>query len=201
MKSMRISILTASTLLLVSTSYAQPDSIEDKNWKVYGGKADSAVTVPAVKTAQNTNTSTASPDFSNPDGKVQEFVDSRVSKIINDQATTTTTVTIKGYRVQLYYDTDKSRVRSMKAKFQRMYEDVPAYIIYAAPNHKLRVGNFHTKLQALKFENEIKKHFQNTIVLKDKIDLPKLETGASNTPGEIVDDKENGLAPEGEKQN
>ena len=110
-------------------------------------------------------------------GIVTENKDLRIDEIITFQGTPETTkpVQINGYRVQVFFGQDRNEVMAKKGSFMGLYRKTKAYIIWDAPNHFLRVGNFRTQLEAQRFENEIKEHFPETTVIKSKIDLPALD--------------------------
>ncbi len=76
-----------------------------------------------------------------------------------------------GYRIQLVFGS-RGDVQKAKSKFYGRY-DLPAYEDYLAPNFRLRVGDFMTKLQAEKMLSELKKSFPGAYIVKDKIEVPK----------------------------
>ena len=83
-------------------------------------------------------------------------------------------VLIDGYRVMIYFDQDKSKSESEKSKFMNRYNEHKTYIDYLAPNYRVRVGNFRTKLEAEKLKQEILGDFPTCVVVSDKIQLPEL---------------------------
>ena len=92
-------------------------------------------------------------------------------------------VKMDGYRVLIFFDQSKSVSESAKARFLSIYPEHKAYVDYMAPNYRVRVGNFRTKLEAEALKAELLANFPTAIVIADKIQLPKLpETSAVNTP-------------------
>ncbi len=81
---------------------------------------------------------------------------------------------LKGYRVQLYSGNKRQPARTVKAKFISSYRKVKAHEIYQQPFFKIRVGDFRTKLEALKFQKEIIEDFPNSFIVKDEIDIDEL---------------------------
>jgi hypothetical protein len=81
---------------------------------------------------------------------------------------------IDGYRIQIFFSESRSVAQSQRAGFINTHENHKAYIDYLAPNYRIRVGNFRTKLQAEKFKQELVSIYPTSIVLKDKIELPVL---------------------------
>ena len=84
-------------------------------------------------------------------------------------------VLIDGYRVMIYFDQDKTKSEQQKAHFISLYDEHKAYVDYVAPNYRVRVGNFRTKLEAEKLKQEILPMFPTAIVVQDKIQLPVIE--------------------------
>lgn len=77
-----------------------------------------------------------------------------------------------GYRVQLTSESgqgSQARANEIKARFVNNYKDVDAYLIWEAPNFKIRVGDFRTKLEAALFWKQIQAEFPNSYVVEDKI--------------------------------
>ena len=84
-------------------------------------------------------------------------------------------VLIDGFRVLIYFDQDKTNSEQQKAHFMSIYEQHKAYVDYMAPNYRVRVGNFRTRLEAEQLKQEILMIFPTAIVVADKIQLPSLE--------------------------
>ena len=174
-------------LVLVS-SFAHTQN-EERDWRLYNPDPN-AEEIDSVKTdtLNKSNPSnfikadsltfnpTANLEF-NKTGIITENKDPRIDEIITFQGTPETTkpVQINGYRVQVFFGQDRNEVMSKKASFMDLYRKTKAYVIWDAPNHFLRVGNFRTQLEAQRFESEIKEHFPETTVIKSKIDLPTLD--------------------------
>lgn len=78
-----------------------------------------------------------------------------------------------GYRVQIYFG-DRKNAQDKRGSFIRSYPSKGAYISYLAPNFRLRVGDFRTRLECEKFKQEIAKDYPGSYIVKDKIELPPL---------------------------
>jgi hypothetical protein len=116
-------------------------------------------------------------DFKANDGMVQVNADNRIQSLIEYNGTPQngqSVVKLAGFRLQIYYDQEKNNVNQKKADYLARYKDHPAYINYKAPNFRLRVGNFRTRLQAQEFMNEIKVEWPDAIIVEDDIELPNL---------------------------
>jgi len=81
---------------------------------------------------------------------------------------------IDGFRIQIYFNEDKSTALGQKASFLSSYNEHKAYLDYLAPNYRVRVGNFRTKLEAEKLKQELLSRYPTCIVIEDLIELPVL---------------------------
>ncbi|HET6244777.1 MAG: SPOR domain-containing protein [Bacteroidetes bacterium] len=85
--------------------------------------------------------------------------------------------TLDGFRVQISTESganSRKASNDAKAVFLSKYPNVDAYVVHHAPNFKVRVGDFRTKLDASKFLEQVKKDFRGAFIVKDEINLPKL---------------------------
>ncbi len=142
------------------------DSTSNSEWKVYPANTDSVKTTDTVFGLKK----------STKPGKVSVKKDKRIDKVSDDLAGgTTKKPIIKGYRVQVISSSTKGNVDSERARCMAAHRSHKTYIDYKAPNFRLRVGNFRTRLEAEKFQNEIKELFPNTLIISDMIELPIIE--------------------------
>ena len=85
---------------------------------------------------------------------------------------------ISGFRIQIFFDSgtnSKTNAQGIFEGFRAKYPDVTAYLTFKAPNYKVRVGNFRTKLDAQRFLNEIITEYPNAWIIPEQISLPKVE--------------------------
>lgn len=83
---------------------------------------------------------------------------------------------INGYRVQIYFDSgnqSKKKANDVKTQFLAKKLDVPCYLVYQAPNFKVRVGDFRSRYEAYKLYREIRNDFPSAYIVKDEISFPK----------------------------
>lgn len=80
-------------------------------------------------------------------------------------------VSITGYRVQIYFSTNKSELNDVRLKFIKSYPRIETYITYDAPNYFLRVGDFADRNDAEKFKKEIFREFPDNFLVKCGINL------------------------------
>ena len=117
-------------------------------------------------------------NYNEKDGQINVYGDSRLDKLNEFNASPQSGqsgVKMQGYRLQIFYDQEKSIINQKKADYLARYKDQPAYVNYKAPNFRLRVGDFRTRLQAEKYMNEIRVDWPDAIIVEDDIDLPSLE--------------------------
>ncbi|WP_028891354.1 SPOR domain-containing protein [Tenacibaculum sp. 47A_GOM-205m] len=69
-----------------------------------------------------------------------------------------------GYRIQLY-NGQEGRARSLRNRFQVEYPGVYTKLTYSAPEWKIQVGNYKTRLHADRALNEIREKFSGAIVV------------------------------------
>lgn len=96
--------------------------------------------------------------------------DYRIEKLVKKY---TICYQLDGYRIQIYSGSKNQPAKKARLKFNQKYKGVNAYEDYYQPYFKVRVGDFKTKLEALKFQKEIIKDFPDCYIVKDKIEFKK----------------------------
>lgn len=84
---------------------------------------------------------------------------------------------IPGYRIQVYFDSGANsgeRARKVKQEFEMLFPDIPGYVSWKAPNFRVRVGDFRSRLDAEKALQEILPNYPNAWVIKDEINYPPI---------------------------
>jgi len=111
-------------------------------------------------------------------GKIEIKIDSRIVQLIDKKGEVIPPATepqISGYRIQLFFDTEKKHVDQARTKFITMFPTIETTISYKAPNYFLKVGNFRTFLEAEKIKGSLDKDFPTNYILKELINLPSLD--------------------------
>ncbi|MFO7722502.1 MAG: SPOR domain-containing protein [Bacteroidales bacterium] len=111
-------------------------------------------------------------------GEVNIIQDERVNTLVekhiqNNQNFSGST----GYRIQIFFDSGsnaKNRANNERRRFLALYPQSKAYVTFDAPNFKVRVGDFRSRLEAERFLKDIQKHFEMAYVVPSKIELPSL---------------------------
>ena len=65
--------------------------------------------------------------------------------------------------------------KNAQAKFQERFPDQRTYISYSEPYFKVHVGDFRTRLEAEKMQNELKAWFSGMFIVTEKV-TPKINT-------------------------
>lgn len=80
-----------------------------------------------------------------------------------------------GYRVQIYYGSDRRETFNEQARFKGDYPKLNTYITYKEPNYYLKVGDFRTRMEAQSLLNELKPSFPTLFIFREKINAPDLD--------------------------
>ena len=85
---------------------------------------------------------------------------------------------VPGYRIRIFSNLgsgarDQSQVT--KTRFYELFPEIPIYMEYDSPYFKVYVGDYRSKVDALKDFNQIKRFFSSAFIVPDKINYPELE--------------------------
>lgn len=84
---------------------------------------------------------------------------------------------IPGYRIQIFFDSginSSDRAKQVRDEFLSFFPDIPAYVSWKAPNYRVRVGDFRSRLEAEKMLQSILIAYPNAWVIKDEINFPAI---------------------------
>jgi hypothetical protein len=85
---------------------------------------------------------------------------------------------IQGYRIRIYSDLGthaRKESSEYKTRFYEHFPAIPVYRDYVRPYYKVYVGDFRTKIEAIKSLKKIKRVFPSAFIVPDRINLPDLE--------------------------
>lgn len=111
-------------------------------------------------------------------GNVEITKDPRIENLIKQEGTVVPPATspqITGYRIQLFFDTNKEAVNEARSKFIALHPKIDTYVTYVSPNFFLKVGDFRTQLEAEKIKSSIESQFPTSNIIKEKINLPRID--------------------------
>jgi hypothetical protein len=104
------------------------------------------------------------------DPRVDELVRKQIQ--INEETTRDSRRNIPGFRIQVINSTDRNKVFAAKTKIYQEFPDLKPYLLYQAPNYKLRVGNFRTQEEAEDFEKQLIRLFPSGLfIIRDVIEV------------------------------
>ena len=83
--------------------------------------------------------------------------------------------TITGYRIQIYFGGVRQKAAEAKIDFTKKHTDLAAYLTYSAPNFKVRVGDFRTRLEAMRFMKTIEGQYTTTFIVPDEVKMAELK--------------------------
>lgn len=111
-------------------------------------------------------------------GDIEVIKDNRIDALVKKQGAIIPPATvpqITGFRIQLFFDTDKKAIDDARTKFITQYPKIDTYVIYNAPNYFLKAGNFRTRLEAEKVKVTVDKDFPTNFIVKELINLPRID--------------------------
>lgn len=78
-----------------------------------------------------------------------------------------------GYRIQIHFGTQRVKANEIRTDFLQIYPNVGAYLIYHQPHFKVSVGDYKTRLEALKFLKEIQPLYSTAFLVREEVKLPE----------------------------
>lgn len=109
------------------------------------------------------------------DSLIAKRIELNTKKATINKPTSSAIVSQMGYRVQIFYGADRKGVFAEQARFRSAYPRFRTYITYKEPNYYLRVGDFRTRLEAQRLQNELRSSFSTLFIFREKINAPDLE--------------------------
>lgn len=111
-------------------------------------------------------------------GKITVVKNPSVDKIIKFKSATIPPnmgPIMDGYRIQLFFDQDRSAVDKARSEALKIDGETPTYIEYKAPNYLLLLGDYRSQLEAEKVRATLTSEFPEAIIVENKIYLPKIK--------------------------
>ena len=111
-------------------------------------------------------------------GSVDIKKDPRIETLITQEGAVippATSPQITGYRIQLFFDTNRDAVNEARSKFITLYPKIDTYVTFTAPNFFLKVGDFRTQMEAEKVKSAVDSQFPTSNIIKEKINLPRID--------------------------
>lgn len=126
-----------------------------------------------------------SPVFAQTDGSVVVIKNTAIDSLIarrlllnklvtnNSLNISASSIVVFGYRVQVYFGTDRKEAYKIQEKVKQLYPNFENYISYNLPNYRIKVGDFRNRLEAQKLVSELKPSFPTLFIFKERINTPK----------------------------
>lgn len=114
-------------------------------------------------------------------GQVTVHIDQGVEERLTIKNAKIDTNSVSGFRIQLAFHTDRSKVIEVSDKFLNNFpEIINTYTIYQQPYWKLRIGNFYREIDALYMLKEIRELFPDAFIVPDFIKRPAILPTVNN---------------------
>jgi len=81
----------------------------------------------------------------------------------------------KGYRIQIYNGNDRSKASQAKVKFMKLFPGIRSYLVYNAPNFRVRIGDFRSRKEAQESYELLTPHFSPCMIVPDLITVNPLK--------------------------
>jgi len=112
-------------------------------------------------------------------GDILVFQDMRINELIyNHVEQNKRKEGVPGFRIRIFSDLGSSardQSQDTKAKFYGLFPEIPIYREYVSPYFRVVVGDYRTKIDALKDFKRVKRYFPSAFIVPDKINYPNLE--------------------------
>ncbi len=111
-------------------------------------------------------------------GEVNIIKDARIDAMVRKQGAPIPPANapqMVGYRVQLFFDSDKKLVDEARSKFLAQFPKVDTYIVFTGPNFVLKAGDFRSLLEAERVRETLLREFPISFVIKELINLPRID--------------------------
>lgn len=106
----------------------------------------------------------------NKDPRIDQLIRKQIE--INEETTRDSRRSMAGFRIQVINSPDRNKVFAAKTKIYQQFPDLKPYLMYQAPNYKLKVGNFKTQEEAEEFEKQLSRLFPSGLyVIRDTIEV------------------------------
>jgi hypothetical protein len=80
----------------------------------------------------------------------------------------------RGYRVQIYNGNDRAVANQRKVDFVRRYPNMRSYMSFISPSFRLKVGDFASRGDAVKFLQQVSGIYSASMVVPDIVEINTL---------------------------
>lgn len=118
-------------------------------------------------------------EVSKDSGSVTIYQDKLIDELVQKQVKLSVAGSNEdGYRIQIFSDSgnnSKTKAQSVMDEFLAKYPEMKAYLVFKSPNYKVKIGDFRSRLDAIRYLNRISAEFPNAFIISDLINLPQIE--------------------------
>jgi hypothetical protein len=79
----------------------------------------------------------------------------------------------KGYRIQVFSGNNKTDFEGAKNYLYRNFSELELYESYSQPTYKIKVGDFVSMDEAVRYQTDLKAKFSTVRIISDKINIKK----------------------------
>lgn len=77
----------------------------------------------------------------------------------------------KGVRIQIYSGPDRGKANQVKMSFMKNFPGIRAYLMYAAPNFRVRVGDFKSRSDAMALYHQLLDNYKAVMIVPDMVTI------------------------------
>src|ERR1700760_4374204 len=114
------------------------------------------------------------------DPRIDQLIRKQIA--INEETTREARRSMAGDRILVMNSPDRNKVFTAKTTIYQEFPDLKPYLLYQAPNYKLKVGDFKTQEEAEEAQKQLARLFPTGLyIIRDTIevklsDVPKADT-------------------------
>ncbi|MDD5152059.1 MAG: SPOR domain-containing protein [Flavobacterium sp.] len=92
--------------------------------------------------------------------------DSKFEQLLNEKRKINPSLTVNdSYKIQIYNGSSENAKKTL-SDFKQNFSDIDATIVFNTPNYKVWVGNYKTRIDAERSLIDIKKKYNNVLLIK-----------------------------------
>jgi hypothetical protein len=167
---------------MIITTYSAAAQQDD--WRLYKSDSSKVREMSENPRYSSEQMTTKRPQYHKP-GKVSVSANRRIELV--DSLKKIHPTALEGYRVQLFFGS-RDDAQKMRGEFLKQHPETGAYISYLAPNFRLRVGDFRSKMECERLKKMIQQDFPASYIVRDKINMPALREGEKPVEQEVAED-------------
>jgi len=126
-------------------------------------------------------------------GSVRLIQDDRIKELLDtDKMISSKDPGFSGYRIQIFSgrSTDREKAFKIKEEFKELFPEERAYVVYKAPDFRVSVGNFRSKIESIELYKACLKFFPNCYPVKTYILFSDLTPNEQDLEELILDEED-----------